>query len=451
VGQVESRAAVGDTPVVIDSPLLRRSSSLLALIALVALASRADAQHENHAEMRDTPADTLATAPTNPSRPVSDSGTIADSLLAACKPHVNHSIDAYSTCLGDGIASLSSAGNIALAMGTLDRIVHGDTRLVLLGHPLAHALGYAVRSTPATATRLLSQCDDRYQSGCYHGILQRYFDARIGLPITQSVLVAPCDGLRGTREQFRLYDCLHGTGHGLMMYHRYDVNASLTDCDRLAREWDQRSCYSGVFMEHNMGAHMQAFNDEMLGMHRHSLPAASLVLFKPNDLQYPCDATPARYRRECYELQADLILPAVNQDYRRASAVCDAAGTPDLVRACHVGIGRNASGASAFQYAGIKKRCSQASPAGVPFCYEGAVRHLAYAPSELQRGVAFCRSLPDGEGRARCWGGVGLQVGGFVSDSASRQRACRSDVARDVASCLEGAGVTRSPQVRNRP
>jgi hypothetical protein len=434
---------------VIESPIFQRRPSTLAVVAFLAIASRAGAQHEGHAAMRDMPADTLATAPTTPSRPVSDSGIVADSLLAACKPHVSHSIDAYSTCLGDGIASLSSAGNIALAMGTLDRIIHSDPSLVLLGHPLAHALGYAVRSTPATATRLLSQCDDRYQSGCYHGILQRYFDARIGLPLTQSVLVGPCDGLRGTREQFRLYDCLHGTGHGLMMYHRYDVNASLTDCDRLLSDWDQRSCYSGVFMEHNMGAHMQAFGNEVFGMHRHSVPGGSVVLFKPNDLQYPCDATPARYRRECYELQADLILPAVQQDYRKASAVCDAAGTPDLVSACYAGLGRNASGASAFQYAGITKRCSLASPPGLPFCYQGAVRHLAYAPSELPRGIAFCKSLPDGEGRARCWGGVGLQVGGFFPDSASRHRACTSDIARDAAACLEGAGVTPSPRARN--
>jgi hypothetical protein len=394
--------------------------------------------------MRDMPADTLASAPTKPSRAVSDSAKVADSLLKLCKPHVSHSIDAYSTCIGDGIASLSSAGNIAVAMGTLDYVMHADPSLILLGHPLAHALGYAVRSTPATATRLLAQCDDRYQSGCYHGILQRYFDARIGMPLVKSVLLAPCDGLRGTREQFRVFDCLHGTGHGLMMYHRYDVNASLKDCDRLTTDWDQRSCYSGVFMEHNMGVRMQTFGDGSFGMHRHSMPAPSVVLFKPNDLHYPCDATPARYRRECYELQADLILPALGQDYRKAGQVCDAAGDPEMVRACYVGLGRNASGAAAFQYAGIRKRCDLASPAGKPYCYKGAVRHLAYAPSELPRGVAFCKSLPDGEARLLCWDGVGLQVGGFYSDQASRQRACRSESTDDAAACEQGAGVLRS-------
>lgn len=418
----------------------------LAVAALAVTASPVRAQHAGHA-MREASNDTLASAPTAPARFVRDSARLADSLLKVCRPRIVGSIDAYSTCIGDGLASLSSAGNIALAMGTLDLVVHSDQSLVLLGHPLAHALGYAVRSTPATATRLLTECDDRYQSGCYHGILQRYFDARMGLPIAQKVLVAPCDGLRGTREQFRLFDCLHGTGHGLMMYHRYDVNASLRDCDRLAADWDQRSCYSGVFMEANMGARMQSFGDGAFGMHRHSTPAPWVVLFKPNDLHYPCDSTPSRYRRECYELQADLILPAVKQDYQKAAQVCDGAGTPDLVRACYVGLGRNASGASAFQYSGIKKRCERASPAGIAFCYEGAVRHLAYAPSELPRGVAFCKSLPPGDARTKCWDGVGLQVGGFFTDSASRQRACRTENAADVAACVTGAGIfSRAPR-----
>jgi hypothetical protein len=432
-----------------QSPLRARvffESGLVAL-SLVFAAPRARAQHSDHT-MRGMSSDTLATAPTTPTRFVRDSAVVADSLLKVCHYQVAHSIDAYSTCIGDGIASLSSAGNIALAMGTLDLVVHKDQSLVLLGHPLAHALGYAVRSTSSTATRLLSECDDRYQSGCYHGILQRYFDARMGMPIAQSVLVAPCDGLRGTREQFRLYDCLHGTGHGLMMYHSYDVNASLKDCDRLTADWDQRSCYSGVFMEYNMGARMQSFGDGAFGMHRHSMPAASVVLFKPNDLHYPCDATPARYRQECYELQADLILPAVKEDYQKAGQVCDSAGAPDLVGACYLGLGRNASGAAAFQYAGIRKRCDRSSPTGLAFCYKGAVRHLAYAPSELPRGVAFCKSLPAGDGRSQCWDGVGLQVAGFFSDAKSRERACQSDSANDVAACVLGAGITPASSLR---
>jgi hypothetical protein len=227
-----------------------------------------------------------------------------------------------------------------------------------------------------------------------------------------------------------------------MMYHRYDVNASLADCDRLTADWDQRSCYGGVFMEHNMGARMQSFGDGEFGMHRHSSPAASVVLFKPNDLHYPCNATLDRYKRACYELQADLILPSVQQDYSKAAKVCDGAGSPDLVRTCYTGLGRNASGAAAFDFAGIRARCDRSSPFGLPYCYQGAVRHLAYAPSELPRGIAFCNSLPAGEPRTRCWGGVGLQIGGFFADVPSRRRACETPNTSDAAACTEGAGTT---------
>lgn len=405
------------------------------------ISATATAQHSEHA-MHGIAVDTLATAPIIPTRFARDSALVADSLLKLCHPQIKRSIDVYSTCIGDGIASLSSAGNIALAMGTLDFVIHADPSLVLLGHPLAHALGYAVRSTPATATKLLTECDDRYQSGCYHGILQRYFDARTGMPLAQSFLVAPCDGLRGTAEQFRLFDCLHGTGHGLMMYHRYDVTASLVDCDRLASDWDQHSCYSGVFMEYNMGVRMQSFGDGEFGMHRHSMPSASTVLFKPDDLHYPCDATPDRYRIECYLLQADLILPAVQQDYAKAAHVCDGAGTPQLVRACYLGLGRNASGASAFQYAGILKRCEKSSAMGLPYCYAGAVRHLAYAPSELPRGIGFCNTLPQGNPRAQCWDAIGLQIAGFFAEPEARRNACQTQDYSDRAACFLGAGVS---------
>src|SRR5256885_15403857 len=100
-------------------------------------------------------------------------------------------------------------------------------------------------------------------------------------------------------------------------------------------------------MDHNRGPRRRVLGEENFGIHRHSMPAANVVLFKPGDLQYPCDATPERYRRECYELQSDLILPAVRQDYARASAVCDKAGDPSLIAECYVGLGRNASGAAA--------------------------------------------------------------------------------------------------------
>src|SRR4051812_40137169 len=106
--------------------LFTHSALVLGLLAFVEAA--ADAQHQGHATAGVT-ADTSATAPVAPSRPTIDSALVADSLLRVCRSHRSHSVDAYSTCIGDGLASLSAAGNIALAMGTLDVVIHRDTSL----------------------------------------------------------------------------------------------------------------------------------------------------------------------------------------------------------------------------------------------------------------------------------------------------------------------------------
>lgn len=418
-----------------------RATAAIGLCAGLLFPSAVQSQHRHDTPVSPAAADTLTSSPTTPRRPARDSTRVADSILGVCRPHARHSLDAYSSCIGSGLAALSSAGNIALALGTLDRLIQRESSLARVSHPLAHTLGYAVQSTPKTASLLLAQCDDRYQSGCYHGILQRYFAARMGTPLSPKVLVAPCDPFRGGSEHSRLFACLHGIGHGLMMYHRYDARAALPDCDRLAAEWDRSSCYGGVFMEHNMGARMQAFGEGGLGMHSHSTPTKTVTLFKPGDLHYPCNATPERYRRECYSLQADIILPALKHDYARAARVCDGAGSQALVRACYRGLGRNASAAGGFEAQRIQGLCASGSRAGAPFCYEGAVRQLAYAVSELPRGLSFCARLAEGEARKRCWGGLGMQIGGFFLDAASRQAACQSPRPGDVRACLNGAGA----------
>jgi hypothetical protein len=65
--------------------------------------------------------------------------------------------------------------------------------------------------------------------------------------------------------------------------------------------------------------------------------------------------------------------------------------------------------------------------------------------------VAFCKSLAEGEERVRCWHGVGLQIGGFLADIPARQRACRSEIPRDVAACVESAGAAPAEPSANRP
>jgi len=61
---VESRAGDGNYPQMTKRFLFHKNASVaLALVAIVVVAPRGNAQHEDHAVMRDMPGDTGATAP----------------------------------------------------------------------------------------------------------------------------------------------------------------------------------------------------------------------------------------------------------------------------------------------------------------------------------------------------------------------------------------------------
>ena len=120
-----------------------------------------------------------------------------------------------------------------------------------------------------------------------------------------------------------------------------------------------------------MGARLQGLVRN--GGHAPSLDAGeNVVLFKPTI--FIIRATPRRrYRLECYQLQADLILPAVKGDYRRQARSAMRRAL-NLVGGCYEDSAECIGGRSVW-YSGIRKRCDLASPAGVPYA-RGAVRNL---------------------------------------------------------------------------
>jgi hypothetical protein len=81
------------------------------------------------------------------------------------------------------------------------------------------------------------------------------------------------------------YQCLHGLGHALMFFSRYQLDQSLEACDALGDDWSRNSCYGGVFMENVANGANEKRN------------------FSAMDYHYPCDRVAERYRRECYTMQ----------------------------------------------------------------------------------------------------------------------------------------------------
>ena len=125
-----------------------------------------------------------------------------------------------------------------------------------------------------------------------------------------------------------LYQCVHGLGHGLMIYTQYDLPLSLKICDGLADRWDQSSCTGGIFMEN-----LQS-----------SLGIVSPWL-KKGDPLYPCDIVASRDKLYCYLMVTSRILPVVHYDFRKAAAWCRRAESR-WVATCFQSFGRDASGFS---------------------------------------------------------------------------------------------------------
>jgi hypothetical protein len=124
--------------------------------------------------------------------------------------------------------------------------VHADC------HQITHAVGHAALARyHGNAAEALSQGAMTCNSGYYHGVIERAF---AGVPREQVTRIARrlCTGHAVTKDEFLLYQCVHGLGHGLMIYSGLDLPWSLKTCDRLQTDFDRVSCTGGVFMQNLM-------------------------------------------------------------------------------------------------------------------------------------------------------------------------------------------------------
>ena len=101
---------------------------------------------------------------------------------------------------------------------------------------------------------------------------------------------------------FTLYQCVHGLGHGLMIYTRYDMPRSLKVCDALNGSWDQTSCTGGVFMENLSSSY-----------------GVKSKWLRDDDLIYPCNTVAERHKIYCYLMVTSRILPTNGYNFAKAS------------------------------------------------------------------------------------------------------------------------------------
>ena len=119
-------------------------------------------------------------------------------------------------------------------------------------------------------------------AGLLVGLLPRDRRARVPRPADDKLAVVArqlCSDPQITVQRFLAYQCIHGLGHGLMIYTGYDLPGSLKTCDGLQTGFDRVSCSGGVFMENFTSSY-----------------GVTSKYLRKNDPIYPCNAVAERHK-----------------------------------------------------------------------------------------------------------------------------------------------------------
>ncbi len=337
-----------------------------------------------------------------------------DKRLADCR-------DGDGECLEQAFGNLVYNDGPKAALDVLQRTLQTNSALAADCHRIAHRMGSAAlsRFSDDVGTAFIAG-SPVCASGYYHGIVERAF---LGQPTDRLAIVARrlCSDPEINERPFLAYQCIHGLGHGLMIYTGYDLPASLKTCDDLRNGFDRVSCGGGVFMEN--------FNSSY---------GVSSKYLRKNDPIYPCNAVAERHKLYCYLLVTANILRIENGDLKKTADACWRSESA-WVKTCYESFGRDVSGTVGKDADKALASCRLAKR-NERDCLYGVSREIVNADASGERGARFCARAP-ARHRAHCYEGVGSVLASLESTSEALRARCRALGGRHTRSCLRGAGL----------
>jgi hypothetical protein len=382
-----------------------------------------------------------------------DPGDLAASAHAACggKPPA-----AKIACYEEQLLPLVSSAGVEAALQTLRRLGALDHDVERDGHVFAHGIGIAAYHVRGDVATVFVRCSEIYQSGCYHGVIQAYFED-VRSPGAAEVN-ALCRPYSEEGNRWLLFQCVHGLGHGLTMFYGHDLPRALRGCDLLVSDWDRQSCYGGAFMENIVNATMShhpaaalAASGEPAGGGEHSghggghaAAGAGGARFKaldPEDPLHPCSVVEEKYWVACYQMQTSAILHLNGGDIAGAAKICD--GAPRSARTwCYQSLGRDISSYTLQDPAESIRLCSLGTPRYQPWCYVGLVKNFVDLTAKTEGGFAFCRGVPGAANRMKCYEALGEEIGVLESGAEGRTALCEQSEPEYRGACRYGARLT---------
>jgi hypothetical protein len=269
-----------------------------------------------------------------------------------------------------------------------DAKVQADTNSFIKSdcHQITHVIGRAAAKKYQTLAETYTHGDDYCASGYYHGALET-IAAKIGPDHIKAEVPNICQSFAKS-EPYKLphYNCVHGLGHGIMAIENDDLFKSLTVCGSLNNDWEQQSCYGGVFMENVM-------NDINKGVHK--------ATFKAEDPMYPCTAVANQYKSACYMNQTSHALQTISYDYGKMFELCSSPA--EWAAICDQSLGRDVSGLSVNNQDLTVQRCMLGADFNAKDnCFTGAVKDFVWHYHGEKEGLAMCAAVPDSKLAANC-------------------------------------------------
>jgi len=282
-------------------------------------------------------------------------------------------------------------------------------------HPVVHAIGRETYRIKGTIHESFSACDQTCHSGCYHGSVERFLRGEniyaqaakhpSAAELKQKAAAA-CDPKLADRYRFQ---CLHGLGHALLYFNRYQLLSTLEACDALPNDWMQSSCYGGVFMENISNA------------------TPELRDLSPTDYHYPCNQIPARYRSDCYVMQTSRMSD-MGLSTERIFQECDKSG--EYRYSCALSAGRDLSNYVRLgQIQPTAQKCQAAGGDSKRACIRGVVYALIDNTWDGRYAMPFCAALGEDGDQSDCYReSSGYLKGSFGKTPAELAKDCQQHV-----------------------
>ena len=273
-------------------------------------------------------------------------------------------------------------------MQLIQRLENEDPEIRRDCHPVVHAIGRETYRIKGNIHDSFSACDQTCHSGCYHGSVERFLRgeklyAEVGrhpstAELKQKAALA-CDPKLPVRLRFQ---CLHGLGHALMFFSRYQLLPSLQACDALPEDWSRSSCYGGVFMENVFNATPESRD------------------LSPIDYHYPCNKLAHQYRSECYVMQTSRMTE-LGLATERIFEECDRAG--EYRRQCMLSVGRDLSNDVRLGNSReTAQKCQRVSGDSRLACMQGVVYALIDNTWDGRYALPFCATFTQPNDQNSC-------------------------------------------------